>query len=263
MGKLRRVVLLLSLLFCGAAVVAGLVHSKAEATWVPDITVELPNAVKPLKATAVNRIGTDDICVEDPAPSVCPMSGDDGKLAKGWMPDLSATYIPTGAKGAPSGVASLDGDSRLAQYPSGAAPKYLTPANPTNLTSTSYRMFGLGSTIAITPAKSGKVRWTISWYASGVGLGTNTYKLSYGSGAAPANGSAASGTVVGGVYSGGASAAAIDAGAPTPAPILRDVIVMSLAPGTAYWFDVQGARGSRSTAVGMTLIEATLEELPY
>jgi hypothetical protein len=147
---------------------------------------------------------------------------------------------------------------------SGTPPVYLTPANPTNLTSTSYLMFGLGNTLTITPTKSGKVRFDISFYPSGVGnVRQNNYQLSYGTGVAPANGTSVTGTVVGGVYSGGVVAVAIDAGVVTPSPIVRDVIVVSLTPNTAYWFDIQGAKGSGNTSVGMTTIEATLEELPY
>jgi hypothetical protein len=148
--------------------------------------------------------------------------------------------------------------------PGGTSPKYLTPANPTNLTSTSYLMFGLGSTLSITPTISGKVRFSISFFPSGVGnVKQNSYQLSYGTGMAPANGTSATGTIVGGVYSGGMVVAPIDAGVVTPAPIVRDVIVMSLTLSTAYWFDIQGAKGAGNTSVGMTTIEATLEELPY
>lgn len=148
--------------------------------------------------------------------------------------------------------------------PSGAAPAYFTPANPTNLTSTSYLMFGLGSTIKITPTKSGKVRFAISYFASGVGsTGLNNYKISYGTGVAPSNGTSATGTVIGGIYSGGITALAIDAGVPTPAAVVRNAIVTGLTPSTAYWFDVQGAKKSGNTSVGMTNIEVTLEELPY
>jgi hypothetical protein len=126
-------------------------------------------------------------------------------------------------------------------------------------------MFGLGSTIHITPTKSGKVRFTISFYPQGVGPGLNSYKISYGTGTAPINGVAATGTVVGGTYSGGAvSAAPVDGGvSATPALIVRDVIVVSLTPLTAYWFDVQGAKATGSTSMTMSVIEATLEELPY
>jgi hypothetical protein len=143
----------------------------------------------------------------------------------------------------------------------GAAPLYLTPANPTNLTSTNYTMFGLGSTLKITPLKSGKVKFSISFFPSAVGIASamNNYKLAYGSGAAPINGAAATGTVVGGVYTGGGAVAA----ASTPAPIVREIIVTGLTPGTQYWFDIQGQKASGYTSMGMATIESNITELPY
>jgi hypothetical protein len=176
----------------------------------------------------------------------------------------------------------------FAVMPVGTTLQYLNPPNPTNLTSTSYRMFGLGSLLSITPRQSGRVRLTISFYPLGIGSAMNTYKVSYGTGAAPVNGAAAVGTVVGGVYSGG-TALAVAAGAPpndgsvaidggardagvapidgnaavTPALIVRDIIVTGLALNVACWFDVQAAIGSGNSAVGMQTIEATLAELPY
>jgi len=146
----------------------------------------------------------------------------------------------------------------MSYFPGGAAPKYLTPSSPANLTSTSYTMFGLGSSISITPVKSGKVQLTICFYPSGVGsAGTNNFKLCYGSGTAPSNGAAAAGTVVGGTYAGGSVVAASS----TPAAIYRTVIVTGLTVGVSYWFDLQAARNSGNTSVGAGNIEATLQEL--
>jgi hypothetical protein len=142
----------------------------------------------------------------------------------------------------------------------GASPSYFTPASPTNLTSNSFLMFGLGSTFAITPVKSGKVRFTIKYGPGGVGItALNSFKIAYGTGAAPANGAAATGTVVGGTDQGGAFVSANG----TPSLINRNVIVTGLTLNTAYWFDIQGAKNASHTSVGMGSVEATLEELPY
>jgi hypothetical protein len=151
-------------------------------------------------------------------------------------------------------------DSLNLKLIAGANPAYFTPAAPTNLTSSSYLMFGLGGTIHITPLNSGKVRFTILFYPSGIGTnGLNNYKIAYGTGAAPANAAAATGTIVGGIYQGGAAIGVSS----TPALITRDVIITGLSVSTAYWFDVQGAKYSTNTSCGMSIIEATLEELPY
>jgi hypothetical protein len=237
--------------------------SKIPVSLIPPTVVALPNSIKTLVTTATNTITSTDICTSTVAAGVCPLTGTDSKLSTSIMPDLSSSYIPTAQKGAASGVASLGTDTRLVQYPSGAAPVYFNPATPSSLTSTSFLMFGLGSTIHITPTKSGKVRLTISFYPVGVGPGLNSYKISYGSGTVPANGAAATGTVVGGVYTGGITITGIDGGISTPALIDRNVVVMSLTPLTAYWFDVQGSKSPVNTSMSMNTIEASLEELPY
>jgi hypothetical protein len=142
----------------------------------------------------------------------------------------------------------------------GASPAYFTPASPKNLTSNSFLMFGLGGTFAITPTKSGKVRFTVKYAPGGVGTtALNSFKIAYGTGAAPANGAAATGTVVGGTDQGGAVVSVNG----TPSLVNRNVIVTGLTLNTAYWFDVQGAKNASHTSVGMSEIEATLEELPY
>ncbi|HVP23101.1 MAG TPA: hypothetical protein VMS77_04240 [Conexivisphaerales archaeon] len=145
----------------------------------------------------------------------------------------------------------------MSYFPNGAVPKYLTPSNPANLTSTSYSMFGLGSSMCLTPLKSGKVQLAICFFPSGVGSSTNNFRLCYGSGTAPLNGAAAAGTVVGGTYVGGSVVAASS----TPAAIYRTIIVTGLTVGVSYWFDLQAARNSGNTSVGAGSIEATLQEL--
>jgi hypothetical protein len=137
---------------------------------------------------------------------------------------------------------------------------YLQPANPTALTSSSYKMFGLGSALKFTPSVTGVVRFTIKYFPAGVGTTSlNNFKLAYGSGTAPANGASATGTVVGVIDQGGA-VASVNA---TPALIQRNIIVPTLTPGIAYWFDIQGAIGSGNTSVSMTNIESTIEELAF
>jgi hypothetical protein len=142
----------------------------------------------------------------------------------------------------------------------GTASVYLTPSNPTALTSTSYLMFGLGSTLKFTPTQSGIIRFSIKYVPGGVGTtGLNNFKLAYGSGAAPANAAAATGTVVGGVDQGGAIAS-VNA---TPAINQRNVIVTGLTPGVTYWFDIQGAKNAAHTNVGIFSIESTIQELSF
>jgi len=140
-----------------------------------------------------------------------------------------------------------------------AASAYFQPVNPTALTSSSYKMFGLGGTIKITPLLTGVIRFAIDFYSGGVGsTSQNSFKCCYGTGTAPANGAAASGTVIGPTRQGG-SVASVSATQPT---LSWEIIITGLTVGTAYWFDVQAAIGSGNTSVMAATIEAILEELP-
>jgi hypothetical protein len=152
------------------------------------------------------------------------------------------------------------GYSLSSNITAGADPGYFTPANPTFLTSTGYTMFGLGGNLAITPLISGKVRFAISFYSSGVGANAlNNFKACYGTGTAPLNGANATGTVVGLPRPGGSVASTTS----TQPTVSWNFIVKGLTINTAYWFDIQGARNANNTSVGLTSAEATLEELPY
>lgn len=238
---------------------------KIPSSIVPAPVVVLPNATKTLITTSTNTVTTTDICTATAAANVCPITGTNSKLSTSFIPDLSATYIPLSQKAAASGVASLGSDGRLAQLPSGAAPVYANPTNPTALRSTKYSMFGLGSAFTITPMKSGNVRFSVSFYPGGVGSRTNSYRIAYGTDTPPANGKDATGTVVGGTYTGGtALAAPTDGGVSSTTPqIVRNVIIVRSDPGLAVWFDLQGAMGNGNSNVSATNVEGTLEELPF
>jgi hypothetical protein len=107
-----------------------------------------------------------------------------------------------------------------------------TPANPAGTTSTTPVMMGLG--ITFTPLYSGRVKIIISGEASNntAGDGFIIY-AAYGTGAAPANGNAATGTTAGNHVS-GASAAA---NALLPFSIVA--VVTGLTVGTAIWIDLE------------------------
>jgi hypothetical protein len=109
------------------------------------------------------------------------------------------------------------------------------PADPGTTTSTAGLMMGLGGTCTLTPANSTRVR--ISFRGNYYNLSnTNSVSMTlrYGTGAAPANGAAASGTAVGAAMFGEVTAAGNG---------LRfggfGGIITGLTPGTAYWFDIQ------------------------
>lgn len=141
-----------------------------------------------------------------------------------------------------------------------ATPINITPANPVAITSSSptFKMFGLGSTFAITPLVTGNVIVSLNFFPSGAGTsGKNSFKLVYGTGTAPSNGANSTGTQIGLTKSGGA----VSSITATDAEICWVATVSGLTVGTAYWFDVQGAKFATNTNVSMSSIEACLAEV--
>lgn len=106
-----------------------------------------------------------------------------------------------------------------------------TPADPTGTTSASFRMMGLAGTI--TPTRSGNV--LISAYGSvqdNTTAGQCGMQIRTGTGSAPANGAAATGTAV------GSQQTTTDGTANQPNAYSMTVVVTGLALGTARWIDV-------------------------
>lgn len=111
-----------------------------------------------------------------------------------------------------------------------------TPADPTGTTSATAVHMGLGSTATITPRVTGQL---LIEAVGDMGTATTagstfTAQLRYGTGTAPVNGAAVTGTVAGSVV------AIILSGytANDRIPIALKGHVSSLTVGTAYWFDV-------------------------
>ena len=120
-----------------------------------------------------------------------------------------------------------------------------TPANPTGRNSTVGVMAGLGSLFKLTPAYSGRVFVIVAGR-----LGTNTAGvwamcgISYGTGTAPANGAASTGTTV------GANAISLSVGSAASAtvPFTCQAVITGLTKGTAYWFDLWFGNSASATA---------------
>jgi hypothetical protein len=103
----------------------------------------------------------------------------DGIQNSGGSITISGASVPIGGTYAPARVTAQ-------------------PANPTGTTSTSFVMAGMGSTASVTPATSGKVAITISGQLTNNTINDGcTIRIMVGTGAAPANGAAATGTAVG------------------------------------------------------------------
>ena len=108
-----------------------------------------------------------------------------------------------------------------------------TPGNPTGTTSNAGLMMGLGATCKITPATSGRVQFFIIANASLATVsGTVSVNGYYGTGTAPSNGAAVTGTQ----FDGARALTISAAGAFGIATISG--FVTGLTPSTQYWFDV-------------------------
>lgn len=130
-----------------------------------------------------------------------------------------------------------------------------TPADPTGTTSTTGVMMGLAG--SITPTASGTALIIISGYGENtVGASDGgKIQISYGTGSAPANAAAITGTQVGGrvqfQYDGGIMNASL--------PFSVNAIITGLSVGTTYWVDLTLASLAGGTAdihkVSISVIE--------
>ncbi|WP_426418467.1 hypothetical protein [Bradyrhizobium genosp. A] len=120
---------------------------------------------------------------------------------------------------------------------------------PTGTTSTSGVMMGLGSTVTLTPTYSGRVMVSFQMgISNSIASSGNTVSLRYGTGSAPANGAAITGTQAGSIITGQMQTAAFIL------PTFVSAIITGLTPGTAYWFDlsltVTGGTGTVNSVSG-------------
>jgi hypothetical protein len=118
--------------------------------------------------------------------------------------------------------------------------------NPSGTSSTTAVMMGLGSTCHITPVFSSRIK--VEFYGAGfssVAAQTFSFGLRFGTGTAPANGAAATGTLIGTNITGASNS--ID----QSLPMSDGGIITGLTPGTAVWLDL--TLTSSSTSATATL----------
>lgn len=125
--------------------------------------------------------------------------------------------------------------------------------NPTGSTTTAASMAGFGGVAKITPNASGKllVIWCGRFNQAGTS-GTGKVEARYGTGTAPANGAAGTGTLLG-------NACYITFGQGINQFSLSDVI--SVTKGTAYWFDLTQASGLAGQALSLFDCSVSIVEL--
>ncbi len=135
----------------------------------------------------------------------------------------------------------------------GEATAQSSPADPAGSTSTTGVMMGLAG--SITPATTGRILFMITGDVGNTGNAiTVTIQLYQGTGSAPANGAAITGSAVGGAQK------FITAAAAQKVPFGVCALVTGLTLGTAYWFDVSlasssGAQTSTIKDVSVTAFE--------
>jgi hypothetical protein len=155
------------------------------------------------------------------------MPGDEGPAAiqDYIIPGNQGTIGPTGSTGPTGPYGGITGATGL---------------GPTGATGTAaFTMQGIKG--AITPTASGKIVAIISGYITKASTTANIgikYQIAYGTGAAPARGAAATGTLIGMVqqYNCGTT---LTAAADESIPFEISAYATGLTPSTVYWIDLQ------------------------
>jgi hypothetical protein len=139
-----------------------------------------------------------------------------------------------------------------------ASPARYQPADPAGTISTTQVMMGLGSVCTYTPAQSGLVLLACTGQVQVINaVVAATLGGRYGTGTAPANGVAVTGTLCGG--------AELQVYRP---PSTGDQIgfaftdLLTLTPGTAYWFDISLESIGGTAEAEINNVSLVLAELP-
>lgn len=134
-----------------------------------------------------------------------------------------------------------------------AARTQASPSNPTGTTDTGGKMMGLA--VAITPVLTGVILVLLSGSVANDTSGDGAkVQLRTGTGTAPANAAALTGTTAGGLVAFVAAAAA------QSVPVALQAIVSGLTLGTAVWIDVGLAAVTGGTA-SLTALSVTAVEI--
>lgn len=180
----------------------------------------------------------------------------DGRIA--YVVDVS---IPEGETGytleeAIGAATSTDLSSTHVVLPSAslaAATAQSTPSDPTGTTDTTGKM--MGCAVAITPRKSGKIAISVSGdIGNDTAADAAKCKIYYGTGTAPTNGAAPTGTAVGNMATTTGLTALV-----TRFPFHCNAVVTGLTVGTAYWVDLLVAAITGGTATAKNLSVSIIE----
>jgi hypothetical protein len=241
-----------------------------------------------LKHLQVSFNQTHGISVEGTGTQIRIISVDhyhNGKAGSGTNYDLNWTGTATGkvvdstfdtaiGSGVTTVTASVNNAAGIVDYRANAFPQAgaggtrfaagqpgnasFTPADPASTVSGTLVMMGLGSSCAFTPQGSGRVLVTVTGGATtATAAVTGVVGCRYGTGTAPANGVAVTGTRFG---------AAADVqfksnGTPATVQTFAFTSVLSLVAGTTYWFDLALDSSNPSDAAQVRGVSMTFDEL--
>jgi hypothetical protein len=195
-------------------------------------------------------------------------SGSAPTVATGTLDVIAANHAPAAnwsnnskkITSVANGTAAQDA-AAFGQIPAlPAASAGFAPANPTGTANnTTGVMMGLGSTITYTPTGSGKVLVNLAGVAaiSAGAAGSFTLGARFGTGTAPANGAAATGTAFGPASDMQVRCQAVAAGVGAPFSIPAR---LSLTPATAYWFDFLVIQNVGTNTGGPVSVTAVIAE---
>jgi hypothetical protein len=129
-------------------------------------------------------------------------------------------------------------------------------AAPTATTSNPGVMMGCGATCHITPRYSGRVNVRFDFTVVGAANVVSTHGVRYGTGTAPVNGAALTGTLLGSLGTVFTGPATVPGGETT---VSKGGVITGLTPGTAYWFDIT-ASSNNGTSVAVTNVDCAAFE---
>ena len=157
-----------------------------------------------------------------------------------------STWLHTTAPGFTVGTTALS-FSRIASATRNVST--LSAQSPTGTASTTLKQMGLGSSLVLTP-RTGKVRLTLYGWLSCTSTANMVTAVSYGTGTAPVNGAAQTGTLL-------LPGLAVSAPSGYKAAIAYDHEISGLTIGTPYWFDINldTDAGTASLVVGQVRVE--------